>query len=53
MITRAIVEELIDENQVRVRIPIIHRSKEDTAGTPRQELPIASICTLPGVKVFC
>lgn len=47
MICRGIVEEVISPYQVKVRLPIIHRSTSSPEFTPNDSLPIASICTLP------
>lgn len=49
MITKAIVEEVINGRSVRVRIPILDRMPESGYSTPRDELPIATICTPPNL----
>lgn len=49
MITKAIIEEILDNGyHARVRIPIYHKSADSPYGTPRSQLPIASICCEPG-----
>lgn len=49
MVTKAIVEEVVSDNSVRVRIPLIHKISTSALATPFSELPIASICTTPGI----
>ena len=41
MVTKAIIEEVINEHQVRVRIPLIHKMSISASATPFKELPIA------------
>ena len=41
MVTKAIIEEVINEYQVRVRIPLIHKMAISASATPFKELPIA------------
>lgn len=48
MITKAIVEQLVDSYNVRVRIPIIDRTPQSNIYTPTKNLNIATICTIPG-----
>ena len=54
MVTKAIVEEIISEYKVKVRIPIYDKAKEDLTATSSKDLSIATMCTLPsssnGVK---
>lgn len=47
MITKAIVEEIISPYQARVRIPVLDRVESDGLFVPKDELSIATICTLP------
>lgn len=47
MITRAIIEDVINTYQVKVRIPFYHKGPTAPACTPFEDLPIASISTLP------
>lgn len=51
MICKAIVDEVISPFQVRVRIPIYHKIESSPYATPRSNLPIASVCVLPGAEV--
>jgi hypothetical protein len=48
MIEKAIVEEIIDNYNIRVRVPRYNLSSSSPHATPFSELPIAGICTLPG-----
>lgn len=48
MITKAIVEAIVDTYSFRVRIPVINRSKDAALHTPTEELYISSICTVAG-----
>lgn len=48
MITRAIVESVIDKYNIRVRIPVIDRMPDSGIYTKTSELNVASVCTLPG-----
>lgn len=47
MITKAIVEALVDRHKVRVRIPILDRVSSSNVHTKTEDLNIATICTLP------
>lgn len=47
MITKAIVEELINPYQVRVRVPRLDGVLESPVHTAKEDLTIATICTLP------
>ena len=48
MVTKAIVEEVIDPYSARVRIPIFHKIGASSFATINNELPIAPICAMPG-----
>lgn len=48
MITKAIVEEVIDPYNIRVRIPSIDRTYQSSVHVNKEDLDIAVICTLPG-----
>lgn len=48
MVEKAIVEEIIDNYNIRVRVPRYNLSSSSPHATPFSELPIAGICTLPG-----
>lgn len=52
MITKAFIEEIVDSTSVRVRIPVIHKSSESATCTPFNQLPIASLCVIPGVDYY-
>lgn len=47
MITKGIVEELISPYAARVRIPILDNVTNTSYGTRTEDLPIATICSLP------
>ena len=49
MINKAIVERFIDENHVQVRIPRIHKIDDAIGATPKEELPVATICAPAGI----
>ena len=50
MLMKAIIESYPDKNsQVRIRIPKYHKLNGVAASTPTNELPLASICYLPGI----
>lgn len=49
MLCKAIIEEIINNYQARVRIPIYHKIASSSFATLKENLPIASICTIPGV----
>jgi len=51
MLVKAIVEEIINKYQVRVRVPIFHQIETSPFATPKEQLPIASICTIPGINL--
>ncbi len=47
MITKGIVEEIIDDYNIRVRIPYFNSVKQDIYATNTSDLYIATIATLP------
>lgn len=47
MITKGIIEQVLDKYTVRVRLPIYDKSKYDNTGTPTNSLGIAHFCSLP------
>lgn len=47
MITKAIVDKVINKYQIRVRVPTIDRVSYDSISTTSDQLSIATICTLP------
>lgn len=49
MITRAIVETIVDRFHVKVRIPLLDRTKESNVHTNEDSLKVATICTQPQV----
>ena len=51
MVTKAIVEEIIDAYSARVRIPIFHKISNSSFATVNDNLPIAPICAMPGTKM--
>lgn len=51
MITRAIVEQIVSPYQIRVRIPLIDRSKDSSAATKTEDLTIATVCSLPRTDI--
>lgn len=48
MVTKAIVEQLIDPYHVRVRIPSLDRTLDSSVHTLTENLNIALVCTIPG-----
>lgn len=51
MLTKAIIEEVIDTYSAKVRIPIYHQIEPSPFATNIKDLPIASICVLPGTSM--
>lgn len=51
MITKAIIEEVIDCYSVRVRIPLYNKLDGVQSATPKDELSIAPICSIPNCKI--
>lgn len=49
MVTRGIIEKLIDNTHVKVRVPRINKSAGAVGATPTDELPTACLCSIPGV----
>lgn len=47
MITKAIVEEVISPFQVKIRIPILDGASNSQMATKKEDLNIATICSLP------
>ena len=50
MITKGIIESVINPFQVRVRIPLLNGIEGSSSSTPSKDLPIATINCLPGVS---
>ena len=48
MITKAIVEQIVDPYNIRVRIPIIDRTSKSSIHTATENLNVATICTIGG-----
>lgn len=48
MISRAIIEEKIDLNHFRVRVPVLNKFDSSVGSTPINELAIATVCAVPG-----
>ena len=48
MITKAIVEQIVDKYNIKVRIPIIDRTAKSSIYTSTKDLNVATICTVPG-----
>ena len=48
MIAKAIVEEVIDQYSIRVRIPSIDRTYQSSVHVNTSDLDVAVVCTLPG-----
>jgi len=48
MITKAIVEQIVDPYQIRIRIPKLDRMPQSSQHTKTSDLNIALVCTLPG-----
>lgn len=51
MITKAIVEDILSEYQVRVRVPTIDRMNSSGVHTNSSDLTIATICSLPNCYI--
>lgn len=51
MLVKAIIEQIIDNYSARIRIPIFHKSANSPYCTNFNDLPIASICTIPGLSL--
>lgn len=51
MLCKGIVDKVIDPYSARVRIPIYHKIAGSPFATPSENLPIASICVMPGVEM--
>lgn len=51
MIYKAIIEEQINESEYKIRIPRIHGLNDKSSNIKYQSLPIATMCSLPGITV--
>lgn len=49
MITKAIIESQQIDNQYKIRIPKFHKLSGVVDATPYSQLPVASVCYLPGI----
>lgn len=47
MLTRGIIDSIIDKTTVRVRIPLLNNADFVSGHTLAEDLPIAKFCTLP------
>lgn len=47
MITKAIVEQIVDRYHIRVRIPVLDRTLQSSIHTPTEELNVALVCVPP------
>ena len=51
MIYKAIISEIINNGyEVRIRIPVLHKIEGVSNATKFNDLPIATVCTQPGIK---
>lgn len=48
MITKAIVEKVLDPYSIRIRVPQIDRVTSSSVHTADEDLDVALVCTLPG-----
>lgn len=49
MVLRAIVDKIIDDSHVRIRIPDYNKFQTSVGATPSSELPVAISCSTPGL----
>ena len=49
MLTKAIIVEIVTKYQAKVRIPLYNKAQGTASATPDDSLPIATMCTLPGM----
>lgn len=49
MVTRGIIEKIVDTTHVKVRVPRINKSAGAVGATPTENLPIACIASVPGI----
>ena len=47
MILKGIIEEIISQSRIKVRIPLLHRALTAVEHVQLQDIPEAQICTLP------
>ena len=50
MITKGIVEEIVDNYFVKVRIPVLDKAQNALQSTPTHNLPTATVCTIPNCR---
>ena len=50
MLCKAIVEQVLSIHEARVRIPIYHQIASSPFATLTEDLPIATISTIPGIS---
>lgn len=50
MVTKAIIENVIDSSHITVRIPVLDRIENSSTGTPLDSCQIASVCSLPNIE---
>ena len=49
MVCKAIIQEIISNYKVRVRVPTFHRGEESIGATPSLDTPTATICIPPSI----
>ena len=50
MVTRGIVEQVIDPYHIRVRLPLYDGAPFLTTSVPTSDLSVATVCTLPNTN---
>lgn len=51
MVTKGVIEKIIDDNHLRVRLPIYDKPKNVINATNTDDLGIATICTMPNCYI--
>lgn len=51
MITKAFIEEIISPYEVKVRIPVLDRVTSSSLSTSKENLNVATICSLPNCYI--
>lgn len=49
MVCKAIIEQIVSDYKVKVRIPTFHRGEESVGCTPSIDIPTATICVPPSI----
>ena len=51
LVTKGIVEKILNNNQLLIRVPIYNKLNNTIFATPTDELPVGAIAEVPGLQI--